>query len=144
MVFIIPVISFEVNIVAKHVSANRMTVIGVLLHWTQPNSFGIVVRQNHGHLPLPRNCNEEPKFSRKLDVTSSIPIGWFISCNDSLFAGMTLTLHKSQVAILVSNSDEVAVHSWPLFFLQRQVAKRAIGLFYRSSLLRNNSMATNL
>ena len=41
--------------------------------------------------------NWEPKFSRKLDVSSSTPINWFISCNDSLFAGTTLTLHKSQV-----------------------------------------------
>jgi len=29
------------------------------------------------------------KFSRKRDVSSSIPINWFISCNDSLFAGTT-------------------------------------------------------
>jgi len=29
------------------------------------------------------------KFSRKLDVSSSIPINWFISCNGSLLAGTT-------------------------------------------------------
>ena len=29
------------------------------------------------------------KISRKLDVSSSIPINWFISCNDSLLAGTT-------------------------------------------------------
>jgi len=34
------------------------------------------------------------------DVSSSIPINWFISCNDSLFPAMTLTLHKSQVHCL--------------------------------------------
>ena len=31
------------------------------------------------------------------DVSSSIPINWFISYNDRLFAGTTLTLHKNQV-----------------------------------------------
>jgi len=33
----------------------------------------------------------------KFDVSSLIPINWFISCNNSLFAGTTLTLRKSQV-----------------------------------------------
>jgi len=37
------------------------------------------------------------QISRKLEVSSSILINWFSSCNDSLFSGMTLTLHKSQV-----------------------------------------------
>ena len=34
------------------------------------------------------------KFSRKRDVSSSIPIKWFISCNDSLLAGTTI--HTAQ------------------------------------------------
>jgi len=34
-----------------------MTIIGTLLHRTQANSFELVVRQNHGHLPLPGNCD---------------------------------------------------------------------------------------
>jgi len=37
------------------------------------------------------------KISRKRKVSSLIPIISFNSCNDSIFAGMTLTLHKSQV-----------------------------------------------
>ena len=37
------------------------------------------------------------KLSRKFDVNSSIPINWFISCYNILFAGMTLTRHKSKV-----------------------------------------------
>jgi len=36
-----------VNIVAKRVNSKRMTGMGVLLHWTQANSFELVERQNH-------------------------------------------------------------------------------------------------
>ena len=35
----------------------------------------------------------KPEFSRKLEISSLIPI----SSNEDLLAGMTLTLHKSQV-----------------------------------------------
>jgi len=35
-------------------------------------------------------------FLEKLEVGILIPINWFDSCNDSFFAGMKLTLHKSQ------------------------------------------------
>jgi len=45
---------------------------------------------------------------------------------------------------VVSGSDELEVHSCPLVCLQRWVAKAASGLFYSWSLLRNNTMATNL
>jgi len=45
---LISVISFEVNIVAEHINAKRMTIMGALLHWTQGNSFELVVHQNHG------------------------------------------------------------------------------------------------
>jgi len=45
----------DVNIVAKHAKANRMTIMGARLYWTQANSFEILVRQNHGHLPVPGN-----------------------------------------------------------------------------------------
>jgi len=57
---------------------------------------------------------------------------------------MKLTLHKSQFTVVVSFSDELAVHSSPLLCLQRWVAKVASGLFCCWSLLRNNNMATNL
>ena len=58
---------------------------------------------------------------------------------------MTLTLHKSQrLTVLVSCSDELAVHICSFICLQRQVVKLASGLFYRWSLLQNNNMATNL
>jgi len=36
-------------------------------------------------------------FPDKPEVDILIPINWFGSCNDSFFAGMKLTLHKSQV-----------------------------------------------
>jgi len=36
------------NIVAEHANAKRMTIMGVLLHWTQANSFELVVHQSHG------------------------------------------------------------------------------------------------
>jgi len=41
---------------------------------------------------------------------------------------------KARFTILASCSDEIAVHSCPLFFLQRQVAKLARGLYYIISL----------
>ena len=50
-------VSSEVNIVAEHAKAKRMTIMGALLHWTQANSFELVVCQNHGHLTLPGNCD---------------------------------------------------------------------------------------
>jgi len=51
---------------------------------------------------------------------------------------------RATFTMLVSCSDELAVHSCPLFFLPRKVTKLAIRLFYRWSSLRNNNMATNL
>jgi len=36
-------------------------------------------------------------FLEKPEVGILIPIKWFDSCNHSFFAGMKLTLHKSQV-----------------------------------------------
>jgi len=51
---------------------------------------------------------------------------------------------RARFTVVVSCSDELAVHSCPLICLQGQVAKLASGLFYCWSLLRNNNMATNL
>ena len=55
-------------------------------------------------------------------------------------------LHCTRVrfTVVVPCSDELAVHSCPLLFLQMWVAKVASGLFYCCFLLRNNNMATNL
>jgi len=50
-----------------------------------------------GICPLPRNWDWEGKNSGKREISSLILISWVNSCNDSLFADMTLTLHKSQV-----------------------------------------------
>ena len=86
---------------------------------------------------------ENQTFLGKPEV-GIIPINWFDSCNDSFFAGMKLTLHKSQL-------HSYSVMQWwacssfmPLLCLQRWVAKVASGLFYCWSLLRNNNIATNL
>jgi len=51
---------------------------------------------------------------------------------------------EARFTILVSCSDELAVHWCPLVFLQRLVGKPASGLYHRWSLLRNDDMATNL
>jgi len=45
----------------------------------------------------PGNWDWEGKISGKRENSSLILISWVNSCNDSLFADMTLTLHKSQV-----------------------------------------------
>jgi len=80
---------------------------------------------------------------RNAEVSSLNPITLFNSCNDSLFAGMTLCT-RARFTALVSYSDELAVDSPPVICLQRQGAKLASRLFYRSPLLRKYNMATNL
>ena len=51
---------------------------------------------------------------------------------------------RVRFTVIVSCSDELAVHSCPLLCLQRRVAKVASWLFFCWSLLRNNTMATDL
>jgi len=54
-------------------------------------------RQN-GHLPPAWKLGLRSKyFWKKTEVGILIPINLFDSCNGSFFAGMKLTLHKSQV-----------------------------------------------
>jgi len=64
--------------------------------------FMVTVRASaggKGYFPL-GNWNFGPKFSRKHEVSSSIPITSLNFCNDSLFPAITLILHKSQVHCL--------------------------------------------
>jgi len=82
-------------------------------------------------------------MSRKSEVRSLFPINWFNSCIDSLFAGMTLTLHKSQV-------DHSGFMQWWIcsslisaLFSAEASFETASVLFYRCSVLRNNNMAIN-
>ena len=84
----------------------------------------------------------QTNFFYKHEVSSVIPINWFISFNGRLFADMTLTLHKSQVHCsgVTQHNSEVAVHSCPLLC----VAKLGSGFLFCWSLLRNNNMAANL
>jgi len=51
---------------------------------------------------------------------------------------------RVRFTVILSCSDEFAVHSCPLLCLKRCVVKVASGLFYFWSLLRNDNMATNL
>ena len=51
---------------------------------------------------------------------------------------------RASFTVLVSCNGEIAVRSYPLLWLPRQVAKLASGLFYGWSLLRNNNTAINL
>jgi len=51
---------------------------------------------------------------------------------------------RVRFTVIVSCSDELAIHSCPLLCLQRWVAKVASGFFYCWFFLRNNTMATNL
>jgi len=48
-------------------------------------------------IALPWKLVTRTKLCRKRQANSLIPIIWFSSCNNSLFSGMMLTLHKSQV-----------------------------------------------
>jgi len=45
----------------------------------------------------PENWESETKIYKKSEDRSLIPITWFNSCNDSVFAGMTITLRKNQI-----------------------------------------------
>jgi len=51
---------------------------------------------------------------------------------------------RAVFTVLMSCSDELAIHSCLLLCLQRQVTKLASRLFYCWSLLRNNNMTTIL
>ena len=51
---------------------------------------------HNGTFVFPGNWDYESKISKKTEVSSKLPV-WFISCNNSLFAVMTLTVHMSHV-----------------------------------------------
>jgi len=55
-----------------------------------------VRRGENGHSPLWK-LGPRTKNFRKPEDSNFIQITWFNSCNDSLFSGITLILHKSQV-----------------------------------------------
>ena len=70
--------------------------MGVLLHWTQANSFELIVHENMGIRRVVEmgispawKLGLRTKFSKKRDVSNSILLHSFISCNDSLLAGTT-------------------------------------------------------
>jgi len=69
---------------------------------------------------------------------------WVNSFNDSSFADMTLTQHKSQVHYFGNMQLWACSSLTPLLWLQRQVAKLVSELLYYWPSLRNNNMVTNL
>jgi len=83
-------------------------------------------------------------FLEKTEVGILIPVNWFDSYNDSFLPVWNSHCTRVRFTVIVSCSDELAVHWCPLLCLQRWVAKVASGLFYCWSLLRNNNIATNL
>jgi len=83
-------------------------------------------------------------FLEKPEVGILIPITWIDSCNDSFLPVWNSHCTRVRFTVVVSCSDELAVHSCPLLCLQRWVAKVASRLFCCWSLLRYNNMATNL
>ena len=83
-------------------------------------------------------------FSKNLMTASSIPLNWFDSCNDSFLPVWNSHCTRVRFTVIVSCSDELAVNSCLFLCLQRRFAKVASGLFCCWSLLRNNTVATNL
>jgi len=68
----------------------RCSVCPSLLSWASA-----MLGQNRACAPL-EILSKNQNFLEP-EVSSLILINWFNSCSESLFAGMTLTLHKSQV-----------------------------------------------
>ena len=131
------VVSLKLNVSLEHLKLDQSKLYAFVRRWEPPSDLFLSVSRMgvrwgwwNGHLP-PWKLVKEPKIYRKPEASSLIPINWFNSCNQSLFAGMTLTLHKSQVhcsgvmqwwacSSLISASVPAEV-----------VAKFAKGLFYR-------------
>jgi len=84
------------------------------------------------------------KNSRKSEVRNLIPTNWFNSCIDSLFADMTLTLHKSQA------HHSGFMQGWACNSLMSAIFPAEVGcetgkrIVLPLVFLRNNNKATNL
>ena len=79
----------------------------------------------------------------KVGILNSDWLIWFLQWQ---FFLLVWNSHCTRVrfTVIMSCSDELAVHWCPLLCLQRQVAKVVSGLFYCWFLLRNNTVATHL
>jgi len=102
------------------------------------------VRRGNGHFLPPEIEIRDQKYLEILKINIFyFRNNWFNSCYDSLFAGMTLTLHKRQIHC------SGVIQWWACSSLMSPLlsakagAKVANGLFYCWSLLRNKYMATN-
>ena len=107
------------------------------------NCMGVRRGGKTGICPLKIGIKNQT-FLEKTEAGILIPINWFDSCNDSFLPVWNSHCTRVGFTVMVSYSDQLAVHSCPLFCLQRRVAKVASGFFYCWSLLRDNNMATNL
>ena len=65
------------------------TLVKVSIH------MGVHRGRQYRHLP-PLEIGSQNKKFQKTEVSNITPVTWFNSCNDSLFAVVTFTLHKSQ------------------------------------------------
>jgi len=83
-------------------------------------------------------------FWKKLKSASSLRFFYLILAMTVFLPVWNSHCTRVRFTVIVSCSDEFAVHSCPLLCLQRRVAKVTSGLFYCWSSLRNNDMATNL
>ena len=78
---------------------------------------------------------------KSLKSASWIPID---SCSVSVLLVWNSHCTRVRFTVIVWCSDTLAVYSCSFLCLQRRVSKVACGLFYCWSLLRNNTVATNL
>jgi len=112
-----------------HGKAYMCALLNTLRAWASAGG----VKRVFAPFPL-GNWALQQKCPRKVEVNRSIPIKWFNSCSDSLFAGKTL--HKSQVRGPGVCSGELAVH----LCLLHCVDKLGSGFFCCWSLLRNSNI----
>ena len=110
--------------------------------WRLLISMGVRMGGGNGHLP-PWKLGLRTKNVYNTQVSNLILNNWLNSCNESLFAPMTRTLHKSQVHCTGVMQWWACSSLMYAHFPAEAVAKLANELFYCWPLLRNNCMAWN-
>jgi len=93
-------------------------------------------------LPLEIGTKKEKFLENVKSAVQFLSVGLILAV--TVFADMTLTLHKSQVHCFANMQLWACRSLNSLLCLQRQVAKLARDLFYHWPLLRNNNMGSNL
>ena len=102
-------------------------------------------RSQGGKCPfsLHGDWDSEQKFIEKPEI-GILNSDWFDSCSGSFLLVWNSHCIRVRFTDIVSCSDTLVVYSCPFLCLQRRVAKVVCGLCYCWSLLRNNTVATNL